>query len=175
MPTIAWATGTPALAQNGTELASQLPAGVGIDGGADALVRGVQGGMVWMHALEWAGNLLRRPVPAQHGADQEPEVSIRMELGWWACMEAPLLASVLGGGTGIPLIAAVASQLTADGAGTAPLQVGDGSHAPALLAQRCQCHPFFSLQMFVSRFQMRTLPGLGSVALRIGDPPFSER
>ena len=68
-----------------------------------------------MHALECAGNLLRRPVPAQHGADQEPEVSIRMELGRWACMEAPLLASVLGAGTGIPLIAAVASQLTADG------------------------------------------------------------
>ena len=90
-----------------------------------------------------------------------------MELGRWACMEAPLLALVLGGGTGIPLIAAVASQLTADGAGTAPLQVGDGSHAPALLAQRCQCHPFFSLQMFVSRFHMRTLPDWAVLHFRL--------
>ena len=92
--------------------------------------------------------------------------------GLWACINTPLLAWVLGGGTGGLLMAAVASQLTADGAGTAPLQVGDGSHAPALLAQRYQCHPFFSLQMFVSRFHMRTLPVLGSVALRIGDRPF---
>ena len=92
-----------------------------------------------------------------------------MALGRWARIDALLLAWVLGGGTDVPLIAAVASQLTADGAGTAPLQVGDGSHAPALLAQRCQCHPFFSLQMFVSRFHMRTLPVLGSVALWIGE------
>ena len=94
-----------------------------------------------------------------------------MALGRWARIDAPLPAWVLGGGTDVPLIAAVASQLTADGAETTPLQVGDGSHAPALLAQRCQCPPFFSLQMFVSRFHMRTLPVLGSVALRIGDRP----
>ena len=98
-----------------------------------------------------------------------------MALGRWARIDALLLAWVLGGGTDVPLIAAVASQLTADGAGTAPLQMGDGLHAPALLAQRCQCHPFFSLQMFVSRFHMRKLPVLGSVALRIGDRPSPDR
>ena len=40
----------------------------------------------------------------------------------------------------------------------APLQRGNGPDAPALLAQRCQRHSVFWLQVLVSRSHLRTLP-----------------
>ena len=45
-----------------------------------------------------------------------------------------------------------------DGAGAAALKAGYGPDAPALLAQRCQRHSVFWLQVLVSRSHLRTLP-----------------
>ena len=77
-----------------------------------------------------------------------------------------------------------APQLAADGAGAAALKAGYGPEAPALLAQRCQRHSVFWLQVFVSRSHLRTLPSVRVLHFRfetarlrrlqkIGDTPCS--
>lgn len=76
----------------------------------------------------------------------------------WPGLNAPLLA--LRRLAGVAAIAGVAPQLTADGAGAAALKAGYGPDAPALLAQRCQRHSVFWLQVFVSRSHLLTLPSV---------------
>ena len=67
-----------ALAQQGDELAAQLPAWVGVDGVVDRLVRDVPGGLIGMHAPECAGNLLWRPAPTEQRADRLPQSTVGM-------------------------------------------------------------------------------------------------
>src|SRR5258708_26461924 len=56
-----------AVAQTGDELATQLTAWLGIDGGVDGFVRNLLAGVVGPHALQGTGDLLRRPLPLQQG------------------------------------------------------------------------------------------------------------
>jgi hypothetical protein len=70
-------------------------------------------------------------------------------------------------------MAGVAPQLTADGAGAAALKAGYGPDAPALLAQRCQRHSVFWLQVFVSRSHLRTLPLVGCCTSDLRPPDLS--
>lgn len=81
-----------------------------------------------------------------------------MQLGAWLGLNAPQLAQTLRRRAGVTAVAGVAPQLTADGAGAAALKAGYGPDAPALLAQRCQRHSVFWLQVLVSRSHLRTLP-----------------
>ena len=83
-----------------------------------------------------------------------------MQLGAWLGLNAPQLAQTLRRRAGVTAVAGVAPQLTADGAGAAALKAGYGPDAPALLAQRCQRHSVFWLQVFVSRSHLRTLPSV---------------
>lgn len=147
-----------ALPQQRDELAAQLHAGVGVDGGVDAFVAGVDGRIMGVHAFECAGNLLRRPIPAQHGPDQVPQAATAVQLVKWPGIDAPLPALTLSRRAGV---AAIAPQLANDGAGTAPLQLGNSPDAPALLAQRGQRHSLFRLQLRVCRSHLRTLPVVG--------------
>lgn len=88
-------------------------------------------------------------------------VAIRaVQLGAWPGLNATLLAQALRRRAGVTAIAGVAPQLTADGAWAAALKAGYGPDAPALLAQRCQRHSVFWLQVFVSRSHLRTLPSV---------------
>ena len=80
-----------------------------------------------------------------------------MQLGAWLGLNAPQLAQTLRRRAGVTAVAGVAPQLTADGAGAAALKAGYGPDAPALLAQRCQRHSVFWLQVLVSRSHLRTL------------------
>ena len=83
-----------------------------------------------------------------------------MQLGAWLGLNAPQLAQTLRRRAGVTAVAGVAPQLTADGAGAAALKAGYGPDAPALLAQRCQRHSVFWLQVLVSRSHLRTLPSV---------------
>lgn len=99
-----------------------------------------------------------RPQPAQHGGHKSPQRPAAVQLGAWLGLNAPQLAQTLRRRAGVTAVAGVAPQLTADGAGAAALKAGYGPDAPALLAQRCQRHSVFWLQVLVSRSHLRTLP-----------------
>ena len=118
----------------------------------------MHGWVVGIHALECACNLLGRPQPAQHGGHKSPQRPAAVQFGAWPGLKATLLAQALRRRAGVTAMAGVAPQLAADGAGAAALKAGYGPEAPALLAQRCQRHSVFWLQVFVSRSHLRTLP-----------------
>lgn len=84
----------------------------------------------------------------------------------WPGLNAPLQAQALRRHVGITAMAGVATQLTAYGAGAAALKTGYSPDAPALLAQRCQRHFVFWLQVFVSRFPLLTLPSVKALHFR---------
>lgn len=131
------------LAQQGEQLLLQLPAGIGVDGVVDRFVGHALACFIGMHALQCAGNLLRRPAPEQEIADGAPEAAVRMQLGCRTRCVAAGLAGSLGRPRGITTTrGAVACQLTAYGAGAAPEQSGDGPPAPSLLDQRGQREAF---------------------------------
>ena len=94
-----------------------------------------------------------------------------MQFGAWPGLKATLLAQALRRRAGVTAMAGVAPQLAADGAGAAALKAGYGPEAPALLAQRCQRHSVFWLQVFVSRSHLRTLPSVRVLHFRFETAP----
>lgn len=97
-----------------------------------------------------------------------------MQLGWPG-LNVTLLAQALCRRAGVTAIAGVAPQLAADGAGAATLKASYGPDAPALLAQRCQGHSVFWLQVFVSRSHLRTLPSVRVLHFRFETAPHRRR
>ena len=79
---------------------------------------------------------------------------------------------MLGGGTGVPLIAAVASQLTADGAGTALLQASDGSHAPCLAGAALPVSPVLQLANVCISIPYAYITRFGQCCTSDWRPPF---
>ncbi len=88
---------------------------------------------MWM--LTISGICPRRSCPAERGRRPlRPQRAVRVQLGQRPSGKATGFTGGLGGLEGIALErAAIARQLTADGAGTAPEQAGDGSLAQTLL------------------------------------------
>ncbi|GDY38722.1 hypothetical protein ACINB_46140 [Acidovorax sp. NB1] len=89
-------------------------------------------GVIGMHIPQCVGNLLGRPTLQQkitcHSA------TLWVQLRPWSCGNATGFTGGLGGFEGTTLgSAAIACQPAADGVGTVPEQVGDGSLAQTLL------------------------------------------
>lgn len=141
---------TAPLAQQSNQLLFELPTGIGIDGVVDRLVKHMLAWIIGMHALQCAGNLLGRPTPEQKIADHMPQSAMRVQLGQRPRGDATGFAGGLGGLEGIAIgWTAIASKLTANGAGAAPEAAGNGALAPALLQKRGDRQAVFWLQVRV--------------------------
>lgn len=101
-----------------------------------------------MHARQCVGNLLGRPTPQHKITDHAPQRAMRVQLGQRPRRNAADLTSCLGSLEGIAIDnRAIASELTANGAGAAPEQEGNGSLAQTLLHKGYQSQAIFWLHV----------------------------
>jgi len=108
-------------------------------------------GILGVHAPQCAGNLLGRPTPQQKIAHHTPQGAVRVQLGQGPGRNTTGLTGRLGGLESIAIASRpIAAQLTANGAGAAAKDAGNGSLAPALLQKRSHRQPIFWLQVRVS-------------------------
>lgn len=117
-----------------------------VRGVVDRLVRDMLA-VIGIHAPQCAGNLLGRPAPQEQIADHMPERPVRMKFGQRPGGSAARDTGGLPGLGGVAAGAAVASQFTADGAGVAPEQSGDGPLAQVLLQEGCDGDAVLGLQL----------------------------
>ena len=106
-----------------------------------------------------AGNLLGRPTPQQKIADHAPQSALRVQVGKGPTRNPTGLTGRLGGLESIAIgCRPIATKLTANGAGAAAKETGNGTLAPALLQKRSHRQPIFWLQVRVSRSHLCKLP-----------------
>ncbi len=141
-----------AVAQTGHQLPSQLPAGMGIDGGVDGLMRDLQLGALGIHPQQCASNLLGRILPVQQGSDHAPEDAVPVQLGRRACgIPARRTALLRRCGRIGPRVLAIAAKLPTDGRGRTPQCSGHGPNTAPLLHQTGHRHALFRLKLSVRR------------------------
>ena len=125
-------------------------------------------------ACQCQGKLLGRPALAQKVAHQAEQDAIWMELGQWATLLAPQLGTCSRCGAGVACGLYVAPQLSADGAGRTPQDLGHGPNTELLLGQADKRHPVFRLELLMAlgwgALHLRTLLG-GRCCTSLLNPP----
>ena len=153
-----------ALPQASDQLPAQLTLGACVDRRIDGLVGDVSITVIGPHAMQCAGDLLRRPPLIQQSGDHAPQHAVRCQLGRRPRHNPASGRRNLRRLGGIPRARhTIAAQLATDPAGAA----AQPPRARSFLRIRRQQHPFFRLKLPVTPSFVRATPyDMSGVAVR---------